>query len=89
MKFKSFLVCALLGALCSFTRSETVIKILHIQSNPQIRAIWQEAAQKFESAHPGFKVQFDYLARDDFGERGLIASDLLERVPRAFKAHVR
>jgi raffinose/stachyose/melibiose transport system substrate-binding protein len=66
MKFKSFLVCALLGALCSFTRSETVIKILHIQSNPQIRAIWQEAAQKFESAHPGFKVQFDYLENEAY-----------------------
>ena len=55
MKLKVFLVCALLGALSSFARSETVIKILHIQSNPKILAIWQEAAQKFESAHPGSK----------------------------------
>ena len=66
MKFKLFLVCALLGALSSFARSETVIKILHIQSNPKILAIWQEAAQKFESAHPGCKVQFDYLENEAF-----------------------
>jgi len=66
MKLKSFLVCALLGALCSFARSETVIKILHIQSNPKILAIWQEAAQKFESAHPGFKVQFAYLENEAY-----------------------
>ena len=61
MKFKLFLVCALLGALSSLARSETVIKILHIQSNPKILAIWQEAVQKFESAHARCKVQFDYL----------------------------
>ena len=66
MKFKLFLVCALLGALSSLARSETVIKILHIQSNPKILAIWQEAAQKFESAHPGCKVQFDYLENEAF-----------------------
>ena len=64
MKLKPFLVCALLGALSSFARSETVIKILHIQSNPKILAIWQEAAQKFESAHPGVKVEFDYLENE-------------------------
>jgi raffinose/stachyose/melibiose transport system substrate-binding protein len=66
MKFKPFLVCALLGALSSFARSETVVKILHLQSNAQIRAIWQEAAQKFESAHPGVKIQFDYLENEAF-----------------------
>ena len=66
MKFKPFIVCALLGALSSFGRSETVIKILHIQTNPQILAIWQEAAQTYESAHPGVKVQFDYLENQAF-----------------------
>src|SRR5271170_1437481 len=66
MKLKPFLVCALLGALSSFARSETVIKILHIQSNPKILAIWQEAAQKFESTHPGVKVKFDYLENEAF-----------------------
>src|SRR5271169_7016815 len=66
MKLKPFLVCALLGALSSYARSETVIKILHIQSNAKIIAIWQEAAQKFESAHPGVKVEFDYLENEAF-----------------------
>ncbi len=55
------LVCALLGVLPPLARSETVIKILHIQTNPQILAIWEAAAQTYESAHPGVKVEFDYL----------------------------
>ena len=61
MKLKSLLFCALLGSAFSSASAETVIKILHIQSNPKIREIWQQAAQKFESAHPGVKVQFDWL----------------------------
>ena len=40
MKIKPLLVCLLLGALPSFARSETVIKILHIQANPQILLIF-------------------------------------------------
>jgi raffinose/stachyose/melibiose transport system substrate-binding protein len=64
--FKSLLFCAFLGALPTASWSETVIRILHIQSNPKIRAIWQEAAQQYESAHPGVKVQLDYLENEAF-----------------------
>jgi raffinose/stachyose/melibiose transport system substrate-binding protein len=64
--FKPLLFCAVLGALPNAAWSETVIKILHLQTNPQIRAIWQGAAQQYESAHPGVKVQFDYLENEAF-----------------------
>ena len=66
MKIKPLLVCALLGVLPPLARSETVIKILHIQTNPQILAIWEAAAQTYESAHPGVKVEFDYLENQAF-----------------------
>ena len=66
MKLKSLFFCALLGSVCSPASAETVIKILHIQSNPKIREIWQQAAQKFESSHAGIKVQFDYLENEAF-----------------------
>jgi raffinose/stachyose/melibiose transport system substrate-binding protein len=64
--FKPLLFCAFLGALPTASWSETVIRILHIQSNPKIRAIWQEAAQQYESAHAGVKVQLDYLENEAF-----------------------
>ena len=66
MKLKSLLFCALLGSAFSSASAEMVIKILHIQSNPKVRGIWQQAAQKFESAHPGVKVQFNYLENEAF-----------------------
>ena len=64
--FKPLLVCAVLGALPAVAWSETVIKILHLQTNPKILAIWQEAAQQYQSAHPGIKVQFDFLENEAF-----------------------
>src|ERR1700761_6159126 len=66
MNLKSLLSCACFASLLSSAPAETVVKILHLQSNAQIRTIWQEAAQKFESTHPGVKIQFDYLENEAF-----------------------
>jgi len=66
MKFKPLVFCACLGALSSSVWAETVIKILHINPQPRVLAIWKEAAQQYEGAHPGVKVQFDYLENEAF-----------------------
>src|SRR5271170_5252524 len=66
MKLKSLLSCACFASLLASAPAATVIKILHLQSNAKIIALWQEAAQKFESAHPGVKVEFDYLENEAF-----------------------
>ena len=66
MKVTLSLVCALLGLLSSSVRAETVVRILHLQTNPKILNIWQEAAKQFESANPGVKVQFNYLENEAF-----------------------
>ena len=66
MKFKPLVFCALLGTLLPSASAETVIKILRINPQAKVRAIWQEAAQKFESAHPDVKVEFDYLENEAF-----------------------
>jgi raffinose/stachyose/melibiose transport system substrate-binding protein len=58
--------CALLGALPSFAQSETVVKILHLQTNPKIIAIWKDATQTYEKAHPGVKIEFNYLENEAF-----------------------
>ena len=50
----------------SSTPAATVIKILHINPQAKVRAIWQESAQGFENAHPGVKVEFDYLENEAF-----------------------
>jgi raffinose/stachyose/melibiose transport system substrate-binding protein len=66
MKFIRILSVALLGSLPWSASAETVVKILHIQKLPKVLAIWQEAAQQYEKAHPGVKIQFDYLENEAF-----------------------
>src|SRR5215471_16008777 len=56
----------MLGLLTWSASAETVIKILHIQKLPKVLDIWKEAAQEFQKAHPGVKVQFDYLENEAF-----------------------
>ena len=46
--------------------AETTVKILHLQKNPKILAIWQGAAQEYEKSHPGVKIKFDYLENEAF-----------------------
>jgi len=66
MKFVRVLTFAIVGSLSWSASAETVVKILHLQKLPKILAIWQEAAQQYESGHPGVKVQFDYLENEAF-----------------------
>jgi raffinose/stachyose/melibiose transport system substrate-binding protein len=66
MKHGTVSLLLLSACLVSSSLSETVIKVLHIQKLPQVRAIWQEAADQYEKAHPGVKVQFDYLENEAF-----------------------
>jgi raffinose/stachyose/melibiose transport system substrate-binding protein len=66
MKYRYLLPFALLGSLSLSASAETTIKILHLQKLPKVLAIWQEAAQQYEKAHPGVKVQFDYLENEAF-----------------------
>jgi raffinose/stachyose/melibiose transport system substrate-binding protein len=56
----------LLGLLPLSASAETTVKILHLQKNPKILAIWQGAAQEYEKAHPGVKIEFDYLDNEAF-----------------------
>jgi raffinose/stachyose/melibiose transport system substrate-binding protein len=66
MKFRSLLSFALLGSLSVSASAETTVKILHLQKLPKVLAIWQEAAQTYEKAHPGVKIEFDYLENEAF-----------------------
>ena len=66
MKLRYLLSFALLGSLSLSASAETTIKVLHLQKLPKVLAIWQEAAQTYEKAHPGVKVEFDYLENEAF-----------------------
>jgi raffinose/stachyose/melibiose transport system substrate-binding protein len=63
----SILVC--LASLVSISWSasaETVVRVLHVVENQKAREIWRAAADRYEKAHPGVKVEFDYLENEAF-----------------------
>jgi raffinose/stachyose/melibiose transport system substrate-binding protein len=66
MKLRYLLSFALLGLTSWSASAETTVKILHLQKNPKILEIWQGAAQEYEKAHPGVKIEFDYLENEAF-----------------------
>ena len=66
MKLRHILSFTLLGLLSLSASAETTVKILHLQKIPKILAIWQGAAQEYEKAHPGVKIEFDYLENEAF-----------------------
>jgi len=66
MKLRHILSFTLLGLLSLSASAETTVKILHLQKNPKILAIWQGAAQEYEKSHPGVKIKFDYLENEAF-----------------------
>jgi raffinose/stachyose/melibiose transport system substrate-binding protein len=66
MKLRYLLPFALLASLSWSASAETTIKILHLQKLPKAIAIWQDAAKEYEKAHPGVKVEFDYLENEAF-----------------------
>jgi raffinose/stachyose/melibiose transport system substrate-binding protein len=66
MKLRYLLSLTLLGLTSWSASAETTVKILHLQKNPKILEIWQGAAQEYEKAHPGVKIEFDYLDNEAF-----------------------
>jgi raffinose/stachyose/melibiose transport system substrate-binding protein len=66
MKILQLFSLACFASLSWSASAETVVKILHIQSNQKIRDIWQAAANEYQKAHPGVKVEFDYLDNEAF-----------------------
>jgi raffinose/stachyose/melibiose transport system substrate-binding protein len=66
MKISQLFSLACFVTLSWSASAETLVKILHIQENPKIRDIWQEAATEYEKANPGVKVEFDYLENEAF-----------------------
>jgi raffinose/stachyose/melibiose transport system substrate-binding protein len=46
--------------------AETMVRVLHILESPKAREIWRAAADRYEKAHPGVKVEFDFLENEAF-----------------------
>ncbi|HTJ57724.1 MAG TPA: extracellular solute-binding protein [Devosiaceae bacterium] len=56
----------LAGAAVSTVLADDVIKWLHLENNPVNVKAWQDIAAAYEAAHPGVKIQFQFLENEAF-----------------------
>ena len=67
MRFRQFAFAAgCLAALTAPAFAETNVTVLHVSDNAAQKAIWDQIAKDYNSAHPGVNVQFKYLENEAF-----------------------
>jgi raffinose/stachyose/melibiose transport system substrate-binding protein len=57
---------AWLLALSAAAAAETAVKWLHIEVNPAQVKIWEEVARAYEAAHPGVRIEMQFLENEAF-----------------------
>ena len=46
--------------------ADTVVKWLHLETDPNYVAVWRKIADQYEAQHPGVKIQMQFLANEAF-----------------------
>ena len=57
---------ALLLGLAATADADTVLKITHVETNPDEVALWQRIGKDYAASHPGVSVQFQYLENEAY-----------------------
>lgn len=57
---------ALLAASGSFAEAKTVLRIVHVETNPTEIALWNKIAADYEKLHPDVTVEFQYLENEAY-----------------------
>ena len=60
------LAAALWSLAIGAAAAETTVKWLHIETNPAQVKIWEEVARGYEAAHPGVKIEMQFLENEAF-----------------------
>src|SRR5258708_17123682 len=50
----------------SAAAADTTVKWLHIEVNPAQVKIWEEVARAYEAAHPGVRIEMQFLENEAF-----------------------
>jgi raffinose/stachyose/melibiose transport system substrate-binding protein len=50
----------------SAAAADTAVKWLHIEANPAQVKIWEEVARSYETAHPGIKIEMQFLENEAY-----------------------
>ncbi len=49
--------------------AEVVVKQLHVEQNPAASGFWNDIARKYEAAHPGVKIDVQYLENEAYKKK--------------------
>jgi len=60
------LTAAVLMVAAASAAADTTVKWLHIEVNPAQVKIWEEVARAYEAAHPGVKVEMQFLENEAY-----------------------
>jgi raffinose/stachyose/melibiose transport system substrate-binding protein len=63
---KLLLVAAALLLTVGMAATETTVKWLHIEANPEQVKIWEEVARTFETKNPGVKIEMQFLENEAY-----------------------
>jgi raffinose/stachyose/melibiose transport system substrate-binding protein len=70
MKRPSWPLAALgLLALLGSAAQAATVRWLHIEQNPQVLAFYGDVARRFEAAHPGTRIELQFLENDAFKKK--------------------
>ena len=53
------------GALAA----DTTVRLMHVDQNPDTGAFYNDVARRFESTHPGVKVEIQYLENESYKKK--------------------
>ncbi|MCA3260964.1 MAG: extracellular solute-binding protein [Telmatospirillum sp.] len=63
---RSLLAAASLALSAGGAMAQTTVKWLHLEVNPNQLKIWEEVARSFEAAHPGTKIEMQFLENESY-----------------------
>jgi raffinose/stachyose/melibiose transport system substrate-binding protein len=57
---------AVLALSAGLAQAQTTVRMLHVETNPDTVAMWQQAAKDFGAEHPGVTVDVQYLENEAY-----------------------
>lgn len=63
---RAALAAGLVLGLAATAQADTTVRMLHVETNPETVALWEQAAKDFEAEHAGVTVDIQYLENEAY-----------------------
>ena len=62
-------IVTLVTGIAAADAAEVIVKLLHVEQNPQVSGFWKEIARSYIAAHAGMKVDIQYLENEAYKKK--------------------